>query len=356
VFDYLCDPRIYGTAINDIRPQGISRNPANFVSKGYQDDFDRNKNFYHPITTTSTFEYRNGVPIIRIQAPFPKQELIIDTLSATTGWVTGGSLSNLVQDTAVFYKYPASLRFLLTGASTGTLTKTLANPLDLSVYEDVGVVFMAIEIPAGTTATDLTNIKLKIGSDSSNYDSITSTTGFLGSWVSNNWLLVAFDFSVAIGTGTPDWTKINYVQVSLTHSATIINFRIDDLFISFPTPAQILYQSAAIFLASGLTSATTVITLDTDTITLADPAYNIYLFESALAILQNTGASASDATSIKINSILHGVRARNGIMVEAGLYDLFKGDNPSQELRTCGSYYDNDTGYGGYYGNNRGRY
>ena len=42
-------------------------------------------------------------------------------------------------------------------------------------------------------------------------------------------------------------------------------------------------------------------------------------------------------------------------MVEAGLYDLFKGDNPSQELRTSGSYYDNDQGYGGYYGG-RGRY
>ena len=30
VYDYLCDSRIFGTAINDIRPQGISRYPNNF--------------------------------------------------------------------------------------------------------------------------------------------------------------------------------------------------------------------------------------------------------------------------------------------------------------------------------------
>jgi len=67
VFDYACDPRIFGTAINDIRPQGISRNPSDYVLKVNQQDFDRTKNFYYPSGTMSTFQYQNGQPIIRKQ-------------------------------------------------------------------------------------------------------------------------------------------------------------------------------------------------------------------------------------------------------------------------------------------------
>ena len=338
VFDYLCDSRIFGTAINDIRPQGISRSPSNFVSKVNQQDFDRTKNMYYPSGTTSTFQFDNGVPIIRIMAPYPKQENIIDPMNSITGWVAGGSASALTLDTVDFYKSPASMRMTLTGNSVGTITKTL-NSSDLSTYEGVGVVFLAIEIPSTATASDLSNISVKIGSDSSNYDSVTSASGFLGAWTSGNWLLVAFDLSGSTSTGTPDWTKIAYIQLGITHAASIVNFRVGGLWVSFPTPAQILYQSAAIFIPTGSTVAKTEITEDTDTIILTDPAYNIYLQEATLAVLQNTGAGASDAASIRIDQLL------NGGANNAGLYAMYRGDNPSQEIRTSGTWYSNDAGY-----------
>lgn len=348
VFDYACDARIFGTAINDIRPQGITRNPGNFVSKVNQEDFDRTKNWYYPSGTMSTFQYSNGSPIIRIKAPFPKQQAIIDTMSSigTTPyeWVASGSASALTVDSTVFYETPASLRFLLTGSSTGILTRTEQTAVDISDYEDVGVAFLAIQIPSGSTASNLTSIQLKLGSDSTNYNNVTSTTGFLGSWVSGEWLIVAFDFSGASQTGTPDWSAIDYVQVSLAHTATFTNFRIGGLWMSFPTPAQILYQSAAVFLPSGTTSPLTTITAVTDSIILTDPAYNIYLQECALSVLQNTGASASDATTIKINRMLDG----NG-STDIGLYKRYSGNNPSQQLRTLGSWYSTDQGYGGYH-------
>jgi hypothetical protein len=347
VFDYACDERIFGTAINDIRPQGISRNPGDFVSKIDQEDFDRTKNYYYPSGTRSTFQYENGQPIIRIVAPFPKQQVILDPMNATTGWTASGSASALTADYTAFYQSPASLRFTLTGSSTGILTKTLTNPLNLSSYEDVGVAFLAIDIPEGSTATNLTNIALRLGSDSTNYDSVTETEGFLGAWVSGNWLLVAFDFSSATSTGTPNWAALDYIQVRLAHTGTFTNFRLGGLWLSLPSPAQILYQSAAIFLAVGSTSPTVAITANTDTIILTDPAYNIYLQECALSVLQNTGASASDATSIKINQILDG----NG-NTDIGLYARYRGDNPSQEIRQTGAWYDTSMPYS----NNNGWY
>jgi hypothetical protein len=343
VFDYACDTTIFGTAITDIRPQGISRSPSNFTTKIDQEDFDRTKGVYFPSGTTSTFQYNNGTPIIRILAPFPKQKAVIDPMTATTGWTAGGSASGLAQDTTNFYQSPASLRFTLTGNSVGTLSKTYTS-IDLSTYKGVGVGFLAIEVP--TTATNLTSIELRIGSDASNYNSVSATTGFLGSWVANNWLLVAFDFATATTTGTPNWSALTYVEVLLTHGATLTNFRLGGLWLSFPTPAQILFQSAAVFLPIGSTTPLTTITLNTDQIILSDPAYTIMEYEGAISICQQTGGTAGSAMISSLESVLNGGRTRTGQVLNLGLYDLYRGDNPSEVIRKLGSWYDNDIGYG----------
>lgn len=352
VFDYACNTTIFGTAINDIRPQGISRNPNNFTVKTNQEDFDRTKNFYYPSGTQSTFEYRNGTPIIRIVAPFPKQQNIIDPMNATTGWTAGSNASGLTQDVTVFYQSPASLRFTLTGAGTGTLIKTL-NSTNLSTYQGVGMAFLAIEMPSTATATNLTSIELRLGSSASNYNSVIATTGFLGSWVAGNWILIAFDFSTATTVGTPNWNAISYTDIIFTTTGTITNFRTGGLWISFPTPAQILYQSAAIYLPLGSSTPLTTITANTDTIILSDPAYTIYEIESAISVCQQTGGTSGSATISTLEGTLNGARARNGQILNLGLYDLYRGDNPSESLRKLGSYYDNYDGYSNNW--NRGR-
>jgi len=340
VFDYLCDTKIFGTAINDIRPQGVSRTPNDYVYKTFGQPFDRNKQWL-PNGTMTTFEYQNGVPIIRIVSRETQQQVILSPMNQTTGWTAGGSASGLVQDNAVYYQSPASLRFNLTGSSTGTLTNTLSSTVNISSYEGVGVAFLAIDIPTGSTASNLTSIALRLGSTASDYDEVTSTSGFLGSWVSGNWLLVAFDMSTATATGTPDWSEIDYIQVRLAHTASFTNFRVGGLWISQPSPAQILYQSAAIFLPTGSTTALETITANTDTIILNNPAYTLYEYECALAILQQTSGGKGDSMTARLQEELNG----NGVN-SFGLYGRFRGDNPSQELRTIGSYYSGDS-YGG---------
>lgn len=338
VYNYPCDTRVFGTAITDIRPQGISRNVNDFVYKRPGEQFDRVKG-YLPSGTMTTFEYSNGVPIIRIEASSVKPQIVIDPMNETTDWTAAGSASALSQDTTVYYDSPASLRATLTGSSSGTLTKTLTSPIDLSTYENVGVAFLAIRMPDGATASNLTSISLKLGSDASNYDTSSDTDGFIGTWVSGEWLLVALDFAGAASTGTPDWSAIDYVQITINHTATFANFWVGGLAIALPNPFQILFQSAAIFKASGA-AATTEITADTDTIILNDPAYTIYEYESALSVIQQTGGANSDSMVASINGILHGQGTK------VGLYTSFQGDNPSQELRTVGSWYDAG-GFGG---------
>lgn len=346
VTDYACDTTIFGTAINDIRPQGISRPSWETATKTTQQQFDRYK-AYSVNNISSTFQYQLGVPTIRINAPFPNQNDTLDPCTAVSTWVASGTASGLAQDTAVYYQNPASLRYSVTSGA-GILTNTLASSINLSSYEDVGVAFLAVYIP---TASNLTSITLKIGSSSTNYNNVTVTAPFIGAFTSNLWQLVAFDFSTALQTGTPNWSAINYIQVTDNVTGTITNMRIGDLFISQPTPSQILFQSAAIFLPSGGTTALTTITSDTDTVILNNPAYNLFLYEGALTVLENTSGGMGDSMYARIESKLNGARARNGTVITQGLYDMFRGNNPSQELRTSSLYYDVNNGGGSSYGN-----
>ena len=339
VLDYECDTTIFGTAITDIRPQGMSRPSWDTTTKTTQQQFDRYKGYY-PSGTTSTFEYLLGVPTIRINAPFPDQFATLDSMTVIGNWAVTGTASSLAVDTAVYYQSPSSLRYSVTSGA-GLLTETLSSTIDLSSYEDVGVAFVANFIPSNASA--YTSMTLKIGSDSSNYNSVTATTPFIGSFTNNLWQLVAFDFSTASQTGTPDWENIDYIQLTDNVTGTITNIRKGALFISQPTPSQILFQSAAIFVPTGTTTALTTITAGTDTVILNDPAYNLFLYEGALSILENTSGGMGDAMYERIDRKLNDK--------EKGLYAMFRGDNPSEELRQTSTYYDVGQGGSAGYGN-----
>lgn len=331
VFDYNPSQKIFGNSIVDIRPQGVSRTFLDEVVKQPPARFDQFKDFLSTGYATA-FEWNKGVPILRVATPRPLPRVTLDKMHETTDWVAGGSLSALTRDAAVFYESPSSLKFTLTGASVGTLTKTLSSSIDISSYEDVGVAFLATRIPAGSTLADLTSIEFRFGSDDSNYDSVTETDGFLGAWVLDDWLLTAFDFSGATSTGTPDWTAMDYIQLRLTHASGFTNFRVGGLWIAQPSPHEFLYQTAAIFLNGGALAQK--ITDDDDEIILSDAAYLLYEHECALAIaLQKTMPKKAQ----QIRAILYGREGSD----EAGLYGQYRGDNPSQELRTVGSYYEN---------------
>ncbi len=349
VTDYPCSDKIFGTQIKDIRPQGVSRNPWDYVAKTFPDDFDRNKNWL-PSGTMATFEYLLGAPIIRIVSRVPVQEAILDPMNQTTGWTVGGNATNLNQDVTDFYQSPASLRFDISTSGSANLSKTLQSPLDIASYEGVGVGFLAIQVPEGSTPTDLNYINLQLGSSSSNYDQVTATTGFLGDWVAGEWVLISFNFANATATGTPDWSAIDYVNVVLNTDSAFTNFRTGYLFISLPSSNQIISKSAAIFLPVSSTIPLTTITANTDTITLTNPSYTIYQYEAALSVLQMTGGAMADSMTARLNEILHGTRAGSGAGPNFGLYDLYRGDNPSQDLRTSGNYYPLGGGYNNYRG------
>lgn len=338
VFDYLSPSDIFGTNIVDLQSQGITRNLNDELYKVGISDFDREKNWL-PNGTQVTFEARKGTDIIRVVSTIPTSKIELDSFTATTGWVAAGSASGLTLDGTVFYQQPGSLRFLLTGASTGTLTKTIPRQ-DLTSYVGVGVVFLAIRIPSTETLANLTSISVKIGSSSSAYYSVTSITGFIGAWTLGEWLLVALDLARATTTGSPTVNNITYAQISIATTGTITNFYIGDFWISLPSPVTLIYETAAIFKASSQNPSSTIVTV-ADTIILSDSAFAIYEQECALAVAKQQGGTLASTVVATINQDLHGVRApRTGAMIQVGLYDLYRADNPSQKQSQVGNWYD----------------
>jgi len=322
VYDYVAPTSIYGTSLIDVAPQGVSRNTWDYTYKKPLADFDREKG-YTPSGAQSAFKFKNGVGIIRIDSSFPRSRAILDPMTDDTDWTAAGSASALAEDETVFYSFPASLRFTLTGSSTGTLTKTISSA-NIPTYEDVAVGFLAIDTPS---IANLTNIAVRVGSSASAYDEVTETDGFLGAWTTNDWLLVAFDFSSATSTGTPDWTAIDYLQIRIAHTGTITNFRVGGFWLSLPSPVELIYQTTAFFLASGSTPSATI-TNDNDTVLLSDASYVIYELECAKTIaMQESGGVKT--------TMIQGFDEQ---MIP--LYDTFTANNPSDVIRNVGSYYE----------------
>ena len=334
VTDYTAPTDIYGAGLIDLAPQGISRTILDYVIKQPQAVWDRTK-AYLENGTHIAFSFIKGVGRIRIVSSRPTPKIELDPLTATTGWTAAGSASGLTKDSTVFWQSPAALRMLLTRNAVVTLTKTIPSQ-DFTNYTGVGVVFLAIRTP---DATNLSSIAVRLGSSSSAYYSVSSTTGFLGAWTVNDWLLVALDLSTATTTGSPTATAITYAQIRVTHAATITNFYVGQLFISLPSPQDLIYQAASFFQTSGSNPSQTI-TNTGDSVLLNDAAYVIYEYECASTIAQQQGGTLSSGIIAEIDSKLNGKRARNGMIVQLGLYDIYRGENPKQELRSISNYLD----------------
>lgn len=335
VFDYTPPSTMFGALIKDARPQGVSRDSRlDSPSRKPLVDFDLMKQRLSNGVIVA-FEQRGIQQIMRIAQTKAFARALIDPMSQTTGWTAGGDASGLAQDLTVYYDDPASLRFNLAANGTqGYIEKTFSSNSDLTQYNGVGVGFLAVQLPS---ATSITSIGMRLGSSSANYWNISATQGFLGAWIANDWLLIALDLSLSSTIGTVDKTKINYLRVYFNFTSTVqlSNVRVGGLWLSLPTPFEILFETPAIFVPSGPSTPGKKITTDNDGIILGDAAFNLLVYEGAREIALGKGGTSASGIISGIDLVLEG----NSAAGKLGLYQKYRGDNPAQTLREVGSYY-----------------
>jgi len=327
VYNYPAPLSIFGGSLIDFRPQGITRSMNDYNYKLPIEQFDRTKATL-PNGYNLTFEWNKGVGIFRVSQRQSAQGIVLDHLQDTTGWTAGGNASGLATDNTVYYESPASLRFNLSaGGSQGTLTKAITSS-DLTSYIGTGVVFIAVELP---TALNFTSIGVKLGSDASNYYSMSNTTGFLGAWTSGEFIIIALDTATASKTGTPVLTAMDYCQVFFNYDGTAqVNVRLGAIFISLPSLHEMIFTSSAVFMATGSAPLSTITTVD-DSILLSDSAYTLLEHFGSLEVaFQISGGSATAMTQMEHEKLYDPMN---------GLIALYRADNPSQEIRTTGEWY-----------------
>lgn len=340
VYDYPADTRIFGTSIIDLRPQGISRNAFDYVYKDNISDFDRRKKLARS-GYKATFEYVNGQPIIRVATPRVTEAVPIDPMNQIGNWKVSGTATNLAVDSTVFYDQPAALSITLPagGASSGGIQQTLANKLNLTGYLTAGTIFAAVQQP---TAGNITAITVVLTDATGITATLTATAAFLGPFIAGVYQLVPFPMANAVLSNAAfNVATISKASIAFSYDGTLLNnVRIGAFFAALPSPVELIYSTAAIFLgfASGLLQQKILSTQDY--IVLSDAAWSIFELEATVQLANQFGGSLASGIVAGINAQLNGARARNGQIIELGLYDLYRADNPTQELHSTGNYRD----------------
>ena len=168
------------------------------------------------------------------------------SLTENGTWTVSGDGSALALDEQIFTEGEGSLRFTVTGAggTTTLVNSTLSTPIDLTDYLTQGTAFLDLQCPSGNT-TALTSVRLRLGSDSTNYYEFTATTRHRGNTILGSWGPISFNMADKTTTGTPTDTVADYIQVLITHGTSGINgtYRMDNLFLALPTYYQLPYYS-----------------------------------------------------------------------------------------------------------------
>lgn len=170
----------------------------------------------------------NGTRVLLIDSRVDSDSVVIDPLSQIAGvfgtWAVFGDAINLDSNSDDYIRGSASLEFDING-SGGTMAgiKSTGTTLhiDLSGYiAHAAAIFVNARI---TSITGLTNYKLRLGTNSTNYYEFTVTLRNDGTAFAAGWNLLRFDMLSYTTTGSPDSTDVSYVNLFMTKTTGKIN-------------------------------------------------------------------------------------------------------------------------------------
>lgn len=263
LFEYACPTDLKGYGIITVQDQTFSkarpwslvpyeqfmrRQDANTIAISDY-DFVRKifLNTYSPNYWNPNNAINQGDPTI-----IPNARTVVANMDSLTSgggtWAAFGDVdaAAVYQDQNNFVEGTGSIRFDI-NASAGTtagIQNTGLASNDFSTYFDQnGQAFIWTYI---TSTTDITNFKLRIGSDVSNYATMTATSQADGTAFVTGWNLLRFDMSSVVNTGTPVDTAITYVAIYMTKAVTKVSetaYRFDFLVLRRGQVNNVYYYS-----------------------------------------------------------------------------------------------------------------
>lgn len=167
--------------------------------------------------------------------PVPDAAVLINACDATTNFVAADDGTNLTTGTAIRGTFAVS--FDITVASSGNNDALLSNAVlgAVNITTAKGYVSFWLYVPAAFN-TNLTDVKFRLGTDSSNYYEWTLSALTVAS---NNFVKLLF--SDATTTGTVTDSNINYLRLAVNYTASYtdkLGIKIDSIYCSSATSTK----------------------------------------------------------------------------------------------------------------------
>ena len=224
-----------------------------------------------------------------------------DSLTSNGTWAVDVTTDavNLTIDIAEKQEGTASLNFDIDVSETATDTaaiqnSTLTTSVDLSGHEDKSTLFVRTDLP---DVTNITSVKLRWGSDTSNYWEQTAAIAYNGMDFKVKWNHVGFAWNGAEKTGSPDSSSIDFLRFEIVYSSGQVDdtdFRIDDIRSKMPERVILNYYSTN-FVKTDDGAYQAEFSADDDTTVLEDHEDDMLLFlalEESFEVLRELDASA----------------------------------------------------------------
>lgn len=272
IYQYNCPTDLKGNKIIGIQPQTLDRSRFEVYNLVPEENFDQLK---QSKTNLISFTDRDMTRKMLASVSVDDDGFTVTPLDSLTsgGTVAAfGDAENVVADTYDFVKGSGSIKADISsaGGTTFGVQITSIPTFDLTRYKSAGSAFVWVRI---TSTTNLTNYKLRLGNDSSNYYEMTVTTTNEGTAFATGWNLLRFDFSGKSTTGTVDDDACDYAVIYMTKDGAKVSetdYRFDHIIVKLGQINNLIYYSKYLWQNSGgtwienSTATTDKLNLDTE--------------------------------------------------------------------------------------------
>lgn len=282
IYQYSAPSDLKGDKIIDVQPQ-IGRSKHDDWILTTPEEFDRRKeDRRYDRDGLIAISRDDLVNKLLVSKQIDDTEAIITTLDAVGDWEGFGDGENLTQDADNYVKGSASINWDINadGGTTAGIQNTSLDTFDVEPYKSNGYVFVWAYI---SSATNLTNFILRIGSDVSNYYYITITTNSEGNSFHAGWNLLRFSFTNKSTEGTPDDDACDYIALYMTKDSAKVSetdYRFDHIILKIGNHYDVIYYSRYLWQSSAgtfLEDATTT----TDLLNVENDEYALVILKTA---------------------------------------------------------------------------
>lgn len=344
IYDYTVPDDLKDDAIVDIRPVA-ERLPSDDNRATFSLQFDVNKG-QDKGQDWFTIRNNNGVKTLRIDKRTEHSAILVNSMDSTTAdgtWTAGGDASNIATDGNSYLSGAGSVKFDLSGVTgSGYIENSTMSAKDLSSIEDIGALFQWLYSSSNAFTLAITNVKIRIGSSSTDYYEMTATTPQDRSSFQDYWNLVKWNMVEKTMTGTPNLVLSTYVrvQINYTTGTAFTAISVDNIIGQLGSPYEIEYYSQCLFKNASGTWIERPTAL-TDTINLSTTSYNILFYETMKLLLQEVKSKSGSFDYSHYVLELEGTPPkRQGDNGKKGLYEQYADKFPSQRISTQTTYYD----------------